>query len=217
MSFGTHARRARDRDLPYRERYGALRCAVNRYCPIGFHATWSFLTTVGNVKKDEEALARALDVLETSRDAWFAELDAFTARRRSEKQQHRRTPTASDRLRFQGYRWPGPDGHAAMFRTVEQLWEAHRSEPFPEMPAGAEGDLVSLEATIAGCISSYLNRGGEAGPGRSDVLLTCLAASRKELENLEFPRTGYHLAFRYFRRLHKIAELVLNDTSEPVT
>lgn len=213
MSFGTHARRTRDRDLPYRTRYGALRSAVSHYCPIGFNATWSFLSMAGNLKRDEQALIRALDLLETSRNTWLAELDAFAARRRVEKQHHRRTPSASDRIRFNSYRWPGPDGHAAVLRTVEQLWEAHRGEPFPETPTEIRGDLVYLDETIAGCVSSYLNSGGEAGPSHRDLLPACIAGLNKQIRQLGYPRS-YSVAFRYFLRLHKLADLVLSEAPD---
>lgn len=70
MSFGTYARRVRDSGLPYGARYRALRCAATRYMPLGFHATWAFITgKAGNVRADEAALLRALEVLEDSRHA----------------------------------------------------------------------------------------------------------------------------------------------------
>ncbi|MFD2356156.1 hypothetical protein ACFSTC_53115 [Nonomuraea ferruginea] len=85
MGFGTYARRVRDRDLPFGRRFRALRAAVSCYHPIGFNATWSYLTTAGNLRRDELALIRALDMLELSRNAWLAEIDAFADRRRLEK------------------------------------------------------------------------------------------------------------------------------------
>jgi hypothetical protein len=211
VSFGTYARRVRDRDLSYAMRYCALRCAVSRYCPIGFHATWSFLSTVGNLKRDEEALLRALDVLETSRAAWLAEVEAFGARRRAEKQQRQqRTPSAADRLRLRGCRWPGPHGHAAVLLTVRDLWTAHLAEPFPDTPPGTKGDFVYLDSTIAGCVSTYLGAGGEVDRGRRRVLVACLGLLDDQLPLVGFSKDHY-MAFRYFRRLRKLAMLVVSD------
>ncbi|MEV0382581.1 hypothetical protein [Nonomuraea sp. NPDC050643] len=51
-------------------------------------------------------MLRALDVLETSRSAWRAEMDDFAARRRVEKRRHRRSLIKADRLRFHDLRWP---------------------------------------------------------------------------------------------------------------
>jgi hypothetical protein len=216
MSFGIYARRVRDRDLPYRARYRALRCAVGRYCPIGFNATWSYLSTVGDMNADEEALIRALDILEASRNVWLAEIKAFAARRRAEKRRHRRSPTTADRLYLYGCRWPGSDGHEAMLHEISRLWAEHLCEPFPETPAETMGDLVYLDSTIAGCVSTYLSNDGETRPEHRDVLLTCLAELRGHLPQLGYPST-YYTAFRYFRRLHKLSELVINDVSDRAT
>jgi hypothetical protein len=212
VSFGTYARRVRDRDLPYGARYRALRCAVSRYCPIGFNATWSYLSTAGNLKADEEALIRALDILEASRSARLAEMDAFAIRRRAEKRRHRRSPTKTDRLYLYGFRWPGPDGHEATLHAIGRLWAEHLREPFPETPAETKGDLVYLDSTIAGCVSTYLGRGGESGPGHKDILLNCLGDLRRHLPRLGYPMS-YYTAFRYFLRLKELSELIVNDVS----
>lgn len=211
MSFGTYARRVRDPDLSYAMRYCALRCAVSRYRPIGFHATWAFLSTMGNLKRDEEALLRALDVLETSRAAWLAEVEDFGARRRVEKQErHQRTPSAADRLRYGICRWPGPDGHAAVLLTVRDLWTAHLAEPFPDTPPGTRADFVYTASTIAGCVSTYLSTGGEVERWQWRVLVGCLDRVNEQLGLVGHP-TDHHTAFRYFRRLRKLAMLVVSD------
>jgi len=210
VSFGTYARRVRDRDLSYAMRYCSLRCAVSRYSPIGFHATWSFLSTVGNLKRDEEALL-ALDVLETSRAAWLADVEDFAARRSAEKQErHQRTPSESERRHFSIYRWPGPDGHAAVLHTIGPLWKAHLAEPFPEMPSESKASFVYLDTTIAGCVSTYLSNGGTLDRGNRRLLIACLDAARDLLPSLGYP-TDYHTAYSYFGRLHKVAALVISD------
>ncbi|MFD0599440.1 hypothetical protein ACFQZ4_49865 [Catellatospora coxensis] len=129
MSFGTYARRVRDTARPYGERYGALRCAVSMYCPVGFTATWSWLDIAGDLRRDDAALAAALDRVERSRGVWLAEMSAFASRRRAEKDEHRRTPTREERRFLYGWRWPGPDGHAVTLHTVENAWTGHRTAP----------------------------------------------------------------------------------------
>ncbi|AWS41653.1 hypothetical protein [Streptosporangium sp. 'caverna'] len=87
MSFGTYARRVRDQALPYGRRYTSLRCAVGHYKPLGFNATWNHITSrAGQVRTDEAALLRALDILETSREARLAEMAAFALRRKAERE-----------------------------------------------------------------------------------------------------------------------------------
>ncbi|KAB8172376.1 hypothetical protein [Microbispora catharanthi] len=76
-SHGVHAQRVRDRTLPHRYRYVALRRAVGHHMPLGRRATWDFITSrAGDVRSDEVALVRALDILEVSSDeetrAWIA-------------------------------------------------------------------------------------------------------------------------------------------------
>ncbi|WP_143220664.1 hypothetical protein [Actinomadura sp. CNU-125] len=98
MSFGTYARRVRAGSLDPRDRHMALRCAVGRYRPLGFNATWAYVTAVArplpDVRRDVPALVRALDVLEASRSVRLAEDAAFAAVRRAEKAAGRRTPYA---------------------------------------------------------------------------------------------------------------------------
>ncbi|MGW3353737.1 hypothetical protein ACWDA3_61630 [Nonomuraea rubra] len=216
MGFRTYARRVRDRDLPYGGRYRSLRCAVSRYGPIGFNATWSYLRTAGDLNADEDALLRALDVLEISREVWLTEIEAFASRRLAEKRQHRRTPSAAERLYLYGYRWPGPHGHQAMLLTVDHLWGAHLRDPFPDTPAEIKGDLVYLDSTIAGCISTYLSNDGEAGPGHRDILRTALTDLDRYLRQLGYP-TNYYLGFQYFRRLRKATELIINDGARAIS
>ncbi|WP_328491547.1 hypothetical protein OHS59_01515 [Streptomyces sp. NBC_00414] len=210
MSFAGCAERVRDRSLPHGRRHTALRCAVGHYCPLGFKATWSYLSTAGSLRHDEAALLRALDMLELSRNVWLTELEAFADRRRTEKRQNRRIPSATDLLHVHGRRWPGPQGHHAMFREVELFWAAHAKIPFPEVPHADKPDLVHLDSSIAGCISTYLGNGGSAGPGHRDILLNCLPELDRRCAQLGYPTT-FTEAFAYFRRLGKAAELVVND------
>ncbi|MFG2056874.1 hypothetical protein ACGFI9_22920 [Micromonospora sp. NPDC048930] len=125
MSFGTYARRVRDTARTHGERYGALRCAVSMYCPIGFTATWSWLSTAGDLKRDDVALIAALETVERSREVQLAEMSAFASRRRAEKDEHRRTPTREERRYLYGWRWPGPDGRVVTLHAVESAWTDH--------------------------------------------------------------------------------------------
>ncbi|MGN9821767.1 hypothetical protein ACTMUQ_41525 [Streptomyces sp. SD11] len=210
MSFAGYAKRIRDRGLPHGRRYTALRCAAGQYCPLGFNATWSYLSTAGSLRHDEAALLRALDMLELSRNVWLTELEAFADRRRAEKRQNRRRPSAAELRYVHGWRWPGPEGHHAMFREIELLWAAHVEIPFPEVPHADKPDLVYLDSSIAGCISTYLGNGGSPGLGHRDILLNCLPEVDRQGAQLGYP-TAFTQAFAYFRRLGKAAELVIND------
>lgn len=208
MSFGTYARRVRDRDLPYGLRHSALRCAVSRYKPLGFHATWDFITArAGNVRRDETALLAALDLLEASRTAWHAELAEF-ARRRTIDKRHRRTVSVQEQRYLYGWRWPGPDGHAATVQTITALWKEHTRVGFPPVPAALKPDLVELDSTVAGIIWTYLRRDGNLNPAHRHLIKDCLTELRAL--RLGYPRDCYE-AFHSFLRLEKAIELVVHD------
>ncbi|MCT9933445.1 GNAT family N-acetyltransferase [Planotetraspora sp. A-T 1434] len=218
MGFETYARRVRNRDLPYGHRHGALRSAVHLYKPLGFTATWDYLAAkAGRVRADENALLRALDVLEISRAAWHAEKAAFAARRTAEKKQG--YGVRQDEVRYRnGFRWPGPDAHEAMYATVEALWADHAplSRPAPEVsrfpeipglepvvPAPPPG-LVVLDASTADCVRAYLRGDGRLDRRNSEGIRRCAAALRKVHVQ------GDHQAFQHFRRLSTLVELILH-------
>ncbi|MFG1827779.1 GNAT family N-acetyltransferase [Microbispora bryophytorum] len=211
MSFSSHARRVRDRTLPHRYRYVALRCAVGHYRPLGSPATWDYIAgRAGEVHNDEGALIRALDALEVSRNAWRAELAEFERRRSADKQErHRRTVTVEEYRYRHGWRWPGPDAHEATLHAVTALWEEHTRLSFPgEVPPADHGDLVELDSTIAGVIWTYLRRNGNLHPDHRGLLRDCLA----RLRDLRLAERGYIGASVAFLRVEKMAELIAHDS-----
>ena len=149
-------------------------------------------------------------MLELSRNAWLAEIDAFAARRRLEKPKHRRSPLASEVRYLHGWRWPGPEGHRVMFREIGILWGRHVPVPFPDVPTSVRDDLVELNATLADCVSTYLRNNGTTGSGHKATLLRCLRKLRWHLHHLGYP-SSFHDAYDYHRRLLKVTELVVND------
>ncbi|MFI1994454.1 hypothetical protein [Actinoplanes sp. NPDC020271] len=60
--------------------------------------------------------------------------------------------------------------------AVDQLWEAHRNALFPERlryddVAGV--DMVLLDASIAGCVSTWLNEAVDLDDWRRGILAAC--------------------------------------------
>ncbi|MEV0597590.1 hypothetical protein [Nonomuraea cavernae] len=167
-------------------------------------------TTAGNLRRDELALIRALDMLELSRNGWLSEIDAFADRRRLEKRKHRRSPLALEMRYLHGWRWPGPEGHRVMFREVGILWAQHGPLPFPDVPTSERDNLVELNATLANCVSTYLRNDGTADSEHRATLLRCLRKLCGHLRHLGYPAL-FHDAFVYHRRLLKMTELLVND------
>ncbi|MFF2653668.1 hypothetical protein [Streptomyces sp. NPDC058045] len=213
MSFRVHARHVRDPALPFGRRYRALTHAANCYCPLGFRATWAYLGTAGDLRKDESALLRALGLLEVSRAVWLAEAESFAAHRRTEKARHRRTPRQSETRYLLGWRWPGPDGKQATLGEVGRLWAVHRRTPFPEVPPAEARALAELDTCLTGCASAYAMDGGHLAPVRQSVLAECLPQLRRRTAALGYPSGAGPLAFGYFRRLLKMTELIHHDTT----
>ncbi|MDI3408044.1 hypothetical protein [Streptomyces cavernicola] len=148
MGFGTDARRVRDERLPLARRHTALRCAVGKYGPLGFNATWAYLAATAcpapDLRRDPVALLRALDTLEESREVRLAEGERFAARRRTEKAAGRRNPRASDVAALRGPRWPSaaPPSRLGLVAAV-----ANRHAEFRRLPRPGE----ALSRTVQGC------------------------------------------------------------------
>ncbi|MCP2258214.1 hypothetical protein LX15_001908 [Streptoalloteichus tenebrarius] len=124
MSFNNFARKVRDPSLPYGRRVSALGSCVQLYRPIGFHATFSFLRErAGQIRQDERALLRALEMVEASRALWHAEIARYAAARRAAKRQGRRRPHLSDHP-YRPTRWYGAAREAAVHAL--RFWLRHR-------------------------------------------------------------------------------------------
>jgi hypothetical protein len=67
MSFGTHFRRVTNNSLCIGARHVALRSCVERFCPLGFQATWELLERRFAIKlgqpNDPRALVAAAEFL----------------------------------------------------------------------------------------------------------------------------------------------------------
>ena len=97
MSFALDARKARNATLPYGRRVAGLHSCVQRYHPIGFRATLSFLEQqAGQYRTDETALLRALDCLTASRELWKTAVADYASDRRTAKSRGQRTPRPQD-------------------------------------------------------------------------------------------------------------------------
>ncbi|MEV0535566.1 hypothetical protein [Kitasatospora sp. NPDC050463] len=104
------------------------------------------------------------------------------------------------------------DGQGAAVREVALLWAWHHPGPFPEVPFDDKLDLVYLDLTVAGCVSTYLGNGGRPGRDHSDVLRTCLPELRAAVALLG-RSAQYREGLAAFRRLLAMAELILADGS----
>lgn len=194
MSFAVHARRVRDESLPFVRRRGELRCAVGRYCPLGFNATWAYLATLApDLRTEPAALPRALAVLEESRGVFLLQEREFAARRRVEKATGRRTPG----VRGAAPCWPGtvPPSRLGLIAAV-----ANRHTAFRSWPASVEeSPLAELHARLDACAVAYLADLGRQGPDAAKELADTLdgieALTRPGFAPLDYLRFGRLLAY----------------------
>ncbi|WP_159049266.1 hypothetical protein [Streptomyces canus] len=155
----------RDERLPLVRRHAALRCALGDYAPLGFNATWAYLSATAcpapDLRRDSAALLRALGTLEENRAVHLAEMDAFAGRRRVEKAAGRRTPRASDTAALRFPRWPSsaPPSRLGLIAAVANRHSAFQRIPYPDetlSPDIVVRQLGNLHARLEDCAACYL-------------------------------------------------------------
>jgi hypothetical protein len=142
VSFGTYARKVRDPGLPYGRRIQALAGCVQRYRPLGYQATFDYLTRVaGPLRHDEAALLRALDSISASRELWQRELLEYADRRRAAKRSGRRRPRTTESNPSRPTHWYGDSQRAARFALDFLLRNSSRA-------AEADPEVVRFAAAV---------------------------------------------------------------------
>ncbi|GAA1979071.1 hypothetical protein [Catenulispora subtropica] len=137
MSFSCHAKRARDPEVPFAWRVSSVRSCVERYGPLGFHATLAFVASqVGPLRRDEATMLASLELLERSRQVWRREKEEFAALRKAEKAVGRRTLGSAVRNVYRCDRWHADPQAGAAFAVG--YWRRVRRPAL----MGAEGDPV---------------------------------------------------------------------------
>lgn len=153
MGFTNFARKVRDTSLPYGHRVVSLRSCVQLYRPLGFEATVSYLAhRAGPFREDENALLRALGVIEASRAAWQAELRVYAAERVEAKRRGSRTPGARARNPNQPEHWYGARREAALHAVAH--WRVRLRDT---------GLHDELGRTVDRCAADCLEAGGMQG------------------------------------------------------
>ncbi|MER5888075.1 hypothetical protein ABT160_30010 [Streptomyces sp. NPDC001941] len=212
MSFHVYARRVRDPGLPVERRGSALGSAVVLYCPFGFHLTHTYLSHYGDTRRDPQAMTAALAALQRSRDAYIAEWEAFSRRRKHQKRTaHRRTPSAADQAWMSAPRWPGPDLHHAHHTLVRHLTTA---QDFPAH-GPLEEELSRAEKAVTTHAQHYLatNAPGIESAPAMEPLLPALRAAAGRYQG----QRGVHSPETQAERLWLTAELIHADTTRPHT
>ncbi|MFI5732161.1 hypothetical protein ACIA49_18700 [Kribbella sp. NPDC051587] len=176
MGYGVQIRKALDGTLPMGLRYLSLRQAVCDYCPLGFTATWAYVTAEarpdGDFRYDEAAFARAVMIIQASRAVWLTEMREFAARRTAEKRNGQRRPGRADQALFHA-RWPGGATRLGLVAAVSAVNLDSRRQDLPQLNA---------------CAATYVGRLGYLEPVERQDLVKALA---------DLPATRYVELVRY--------------------
>ncbi len=98
------------------------------------------------------------------------------------------------------------------FEVISRLWQEFWVAPFPARLRGVElagQDMVLLDADLAGCVSTWVNNGGELDAWRLGILGECLTALEEAL-----PQITDAEGLDYYRRLHHMSRLTLMATPQ---
>ena len=192
MSFAVDARKVRNAGLPHGRRVAGLHACVQRYHPLGFLATLSFLEhRAGPYRSDEAALLRALDCLTESRELWKAAVTDYATGRRAAKSLGQRTPRPQDpNPSYAPDQWYGASRqaarHALSFRQTRGL--------LPESSDDVAADVLTLvRATL---------EGPDLSADQRSMLADLTAEVRRRI------RTSRGAALTQAKELHRLAHLI---------
>ncbi len=197
MSFAVDARKARNPDLPHGRRVSGLRSCVQRYHPLGFLATLSFLELLaGPYKEDERALLRAVEVLTESRERWKRAVDEYADTRREAKSRGERTPRPSDPNPS-----PAPDQWygAAKYAALHAL-------AFRQLRGTLPPPTDDVAADVRTLVTATLSSGGQLTPDELSLLRDLTAELRRRM------RTRKGDARTQAHHLHQITRFITTAT-----
>jgi hypothetical protein len=90
--------------------------------------------------------------------------------------------------------------------TITSAWKAHCSESWPTFASPNQGQLMTLDTVISGCVVFFLDSPEGLDHQRVEILKDCLADLEEVTSELESDCQPY------FVRLHRLGELLLAIT-----
>ncbi|MCS6286015.1 MAG: hypothetical protein H8K08_11345 [Nitrospira sp.] len=90
--------------------------------------------------------------------------------------------------------------------TITSAWDAHRSDGWPAFASPNQGQLMTLDTVISGCVVFFLDSPDGLDPQRVEILKDCLADLEDVTPELESDCQPY------FLRLRHLGELLLATT-----
>ena len=90
--------------------------------------------------------------------------------------------------------------------TITSAWETHCSEDWPIFTSPNQGQLMTLDTVISGCVVFFLDSPEGLDHQRVEILKDCLADLEAVTSELEADCQPY------FVRLHRLGDLLLATT-----
>ena len=91
--------------------------------------------------------------------------------------------------------------------VIATAWEQHCANGWPRFSSPHEGELMTLDTVISGCVVYYLESSDGLDTQRLGIVRDCL----RDLDDLTAELEAECLP--YFRRLRELGELLLNVRS----
>ncbi|MBX9692016.1 MAG: hypothetical protein K2Z81_06505 [Cyanobacteria bacterium] len=88
--------------------------------------------------------------------------------------------------------------------TIASAWEIHCNDGWPAFTSPNQGQLMTLDTVISGCVVFFLDSPEGLDPQRVEILKDCLADLEDVTTELESDCQPY------FLRLHRLGELLLS-------
>ena len=89
---------------------------------------------------------------------------------------------------------------------LDEVWQVHQSADWPQDLGSDEGQLMTLDTVIGGCMTYYFDE-HDLDDQRVEILRDCMA----DLEGMVPELSG--MATEYFRRLRFLGTTLLQDFS----
>jgi hypothetical protein len=93
--------------------------------------------------------------------------------------------------------------------VIATVWKQHCANGWPRFSSPHEGQLMTLDTVISGCVVYYLESADGLDTQRLGIVKDCL----RDLDDLTTELEAECVP--YFRRLRELGELLLNLRSSP--
>ncbi len=93
--------------------------------------------------------------------------------------------------------------------TIASAWEQHCGEGWPQFSSPNQGQLMTLDTVISGCVVFYLDSPDGLDDQRIAIVKDCLSDLEDLTPDLDLDSQAY------FVRLRRLGELLLSTASAP--